>query len=108
MIYTQAPSRVFFNEAVCRRPHQPIQCFPCSFTLTPLYSQTNHKSPTVNTELTVLGSTYCNAVTGTILPKAQVTIKNSQVGLLYEVWSKRGGDHAYSEAVPANGGDLTI
>ena len=33
--------------------------------------------PTINTGLTVLGSTYCNAVTGTILPTAKITIKNA-------------------------------
>jgi hypothetical protein len=38
--------------------------------------------PTINTGLTVLGSTYCNAVEGTILPTAKITIKNSQVGVL--------------------------
>jgi hypothetical protein len=64
--------------------------------------------PTVNTELTVLGSTYCNAVTGTNFPQAKITIKNSQVGLLYQVWSKRGGDHEYSSTVAGNGGDLVI
>ncbi len=64
--------------------------------------------PTINTELTVLGSTYCNAVQGTEFPQAQITIKNSQVGLQYQVWSERGGDHEYSETVPGNGGDLTI
>ncbi|MBD0255872.1 MAG: hypothetical protein ICV83_09145 [Cytophagales bacterium] len=64
--------------------------------------------PVVNTELTVLGSKYCNAVDGEWHPEAQITIKNSQKGLLYEVWSLRGGDHAYSDAVPGTGGDLTI
>ncbi len=57
--------------------------------------------PSVNTELTVLGSTYCNAVTGTNFPQAQITIKNSQAGLQYQVWSKRGGDHEYSSRCPA-------
>jgi hypothetical protein len=64
--------------------------------------------PLVNQDVTVLGSTYCNAVSGTHHPEAQITIKNSQKGLSYQVWSKRGGDHEYSEMVPGNGGDLTI
>ncbi len=64
--------------------------------------------PVVNKDLTVLGSTYCNAVDGAKLPEAQVTIKNSQKGLMYQVWSLRGGDHEYSDMVAGTGADLTI
>jgi hypothetical protein len=41
--------------------------------------------PTINKDLAVTGSTYCNYITGAILPTDKITIKNSQVGILYQV-----------------------
>jgi ELWxxDGT repeat protein len=59
-------------------------------------------------DLPVLGSTYCNVAPGTTNFMGQVTVKNSEPDITYQVWGGRGTYQAFSEPQVGNGGDLVF